>query len=146
MNPIALTIVASLLSGLLGVLISSAFYERLERRRYKRETVRRLLGARFDIGSVDFKTAMNEIPVVFSDSRKVMIALEDFWQELHTPEKTDANPKMAKFLRVVCEDVGVIHKGADDKFFLRYFGAQPAVQSGAQSTSNEGEKTPLSDH
>lgn len=123
MTPTALTVISSLLSGFLGVLISSAFYEQLERKRYKRETVRRLLGARFDIGGIEFKMAMNEIPVVFSDSKRVMIALEDFWQELQTPQKANAEPKMATFLRAVCEDVGVIHKGADDKFFLRYFSA-----------------------
>jgi hypothetical protein len=138
MSPFAVTIVSSLLSGLLGVLISSAFYERLERRRYKRETVRRLLGARFDVASTDFKMAMNEIPVVFSDSKKVMAALEEFWQELQTPQKADADPKMAAFLRAVCEDVGVIHKGADDKFFLRYFSAQPSAPADGHWAAKKG--------
>jgi len=43
---ILVTIIASLLSGLIGVGVSSYFYSRLERRKTKMDTARKLFGGR----------------------------------------------------------------------------------------------------
>ena len=72
---IGIAIVISLLSGLLGVIISSFYYQRFEHRRAKREVLRRLVGNRIFLTpplvtekSEDFFIALNEIFVVFSPS------------------------------------------------------------------------------
>jgi len=77
---IVLTLVASLLSGVLAVAISTWYYRRHERRRTKLDTLTRLFGFRFDIVGMDFSRALNEIYVIFHDSPAVLRALQDFHQ------------------------------------------------------------------
>lgn len=72
---IILTLAASLLSGLVGIAVSACFFARLERRKLKVDTARRLLGSRFNIEGPEFQQAMNEVTVVFADERKVTEAI-----------------------------------------------------------------------
>jgi hypothetical protein len=82
---IIVTIISSLISGLIGVLISFYFYNRLEKRKLKVETARKLFGNRYDINCQAFKESLNEIMLVFSDCDKVISSLEEFWNTLQTP-------------------------------------------------------------
>ena len=76
MQFVLVTIVASLLSGLLGVFASAWFFARFEKRKLKMDTARRLLGHRFDITGEQFSAAMNEVFIVFADSPKVINAMQ----------------------------------------------------------------------
>jgi len=53
-DTILITITASLLSGLIGVGISSIFYARMERRKLKIETAKKMFGNRHNISSNPF--------------------------------------------------------------------------------------------
>jgi hypothetical protein len=76
---IVVTIIAALLSGLIGVFVSPYFYRRLDNRKMKMETVRKLFGARYSESSKEFIEAMNEIMFAFSDSDDVITALRAFY-------------------------------------------------------------------
>lgn len=122
------TVIASLLSGLIGVLLSFKFYERLEKRKLKVETAKKLIGSRYDTGSIDFRTALNEIFVVYADSQEVMKAMESFWEVLQTPLESRssnlADDRLLLLLKEVCADAGITHpKHFNDAFFMRTFGA-----------------------
>ena len=78
-------IISSLLSGLIGVILSLWYYRRYENRKQKLDTFRRLLGNRFAIAITEgqesnsehsrevFFAALNEIVVVFHDSAAVLV-------------------------------------------------------------------------
>ena len=69
---ILLTIVSSILSGIVGVIISTYYYKKSEQRRIKVDTAKRLFANRFDITGDEFSRALNEVFVVFHDSTSVM--------------------------------------------------------------------------
>lgn len=131
---ILVTVVASLLSGLFGVLVSFKFYERLEKRKLKIETAIKLIGGRYDMGSYAFNTALNQIFVVYADSNEVMKAMEELWVVLQTPIQNqppneEANDKLKRLLKEICSDSGITHpKHFNDAFFLRTLSVPKQVQ------------------
>lgn len=123
---IFVTIFASLLSGLFGVLISFKFYERLEKRKLRIETAKKLIGGRFNLASNEFNIAMNEIFVVYADCPEVMTAMTNFWEILQVPlgqrSSKVVDDKLLTLLKTVCRNSGITHsKDINDDFFLRTF-------------------------
>lgn len=118
---VALTLVSSLLSGLLGVAISTAYYRRFEHRRVKLDTLTRLLGFRFDIGGDEFSRALNEVFVVFHDSPEVLRALQDFHDVTVSRQSALANDRLMALLKALCRDARVNPAGISDSFYLMPF-------------------------
>lgn len=118
---VLVTIIAALISGLIGVLISARFFSRLEKRKLKIDTARRLLGYRYDVTSEQFSVAINEVFVVFGDSSKVLKAMQDFYEALSAPGKPHADERLVTFLKTICEDVGIVHKDISDAYFRKTF-------------------------
>ncbi|TRO79709.1 DUF6680 family protein [Desulfuromonas acetexigens] len=122
---ILLTIVSSLLSGIIGVFISSLFYSRLEKRKMKIETARKMFGARHNIAGTDFKSAMNEIMIVFSDSQKVINAMENMFSVVETPpsarSEKAADEALIKLMKEMCTDIGVNYKNLPESYYLKFF-------------------------
>ncbi len=121
---ILVTLLASLLSGLVGVLVSFYFFQRLERRKLKFDTAKKLFGSKHNMAGKEFQEAMNEIMVVFSDSNDVIVAMDDLWTTLQTPlgarGPNIANEKMVKLMKAVCRAIGVKYKNLPDTYYLRY--------------------------
>ena len=69
-------IIAALLSGLIGVLISNYYYQRNEDRRLKLQVLQQLYGNRYDCLGERYTEALNQIPMVFHNSEKVLKAYE----------------------------------------------------------------------
>lgn len=116
-----LTLAAALLSGALGVGISTWYYRRHQRRRDKLDTLTRLLGYRFDILGPEFSRALNEIFVVFHDSPHVLAALQEFHQVVLTHQAQLANDKLVSLLKTLCRDVRIDPAAVNDSFFLQPF-------------------------
>ncbi len=121
--PVAL--VSSLSSGLLGVVVSTIYYRRHERRRAKLDTLTRLIGFRFDLRGREFSRALNEIFVVFHDSPKVLRALQDFHQVIVSSQGQLANDKLISLLKAMCRDVGIDPASVNDSFYLQPFNVEP---------------------
>ncbi|MDF4795517.1 hypothetical protein P3553_15730 [Vibrio parahaemolyticus] len=123
-NTIYITLIASLASGLLGSIGSAIFFRKLEKTKLKVDTARRLIGHRYNIQSAEFQLALNEIFVVFSNSKAVMKALEEFWQDAQLPpqQRTTAvsNDKLIKLLKSVCKDAGLETSELSEAFYLRF--------------------------
>jgi ABC-type dipeptide/oligopeptide/nickel transport system ATPase subunit len=122
---IFVTIISSLLSGLIGIFVSFYFFNRLEKRKLKVETARKMFANKHDIKSKEFKEAMNEVMVVFSDSTEVITAMEELWQTLQTPidsrPQGAADEKLVKLMKSMCREIGIEHKKLSDAYYLRYF-------------------------
>lgn len=122
---IIFTVVTSLLSGLIGVVISACFFSRLERRKLKIDTARRLLGSRFNIEGIEFQQAMNEVTVVFADEGKVIQAMDAFWmiiEKEYGPDRAaKANAGLIFLMKTVCGSIGLHPKNLGDDHYLKFF-------------------------
>ena len=134
---ILVTLIASLLSGLIGVAVSAYFFTRLERRKLKVDTARRLIGNRHNIEGHDFQQAMNEVMIVFSDSKSVIKAMEDLWHVIatvHGQGREEASKNsLINLLKAVCKDIGLHPKLLNDSQYLRFF----SVPSGTNDKRNK---------
>ena len=122
---IMITVVSSLISGLLGVFISSWFYARLEERKMKTETARKLFANRHDMHGSGFHEAMNEIVIAFSDCQKVIDLIEELFKVVETPKSARAekaaDEALVKLMKAICKDIGIIYKTLPDSYYLKYF-------------------------
>lgn len=126
-DTIIVAMISSLLSGLVGVLVSFYFFNRLEKRKLKIETARKMFGSKHDITSPAFNEAMNEVMIVFSDSDEVISAMDELWQTLSTPissrAPSAADEKLVKLMKCMCREIGIEYKKLPDAYYLRYFRA-----------------------
>ena len=120
-------LIASLFSGLIGVVVSACYYARYERRKSKFETLRRFSGNRFDVRNVEFSRVINEIFVVFNGSDEVINALQDYLEGIL--EKRASNDLLIKLFKKMCDDVGLPYKDLNDSFFLTPFNNRPTSES-----------------
>lgn len=122
-------LVSSAISGILGVVISSRFYSRLERRRIKMKTAIKMFGNKHDISGNSFKESINEAIIVFSDSEDVVQNVQNLFQVVGTPKaaKTpDASEEaLIKLMKSICKDVGIKHKNLPDSYYLKFFTVPP---------------------
>ena len=117
------TIIASLLSGLIGVILSSCFYLRYENRKQKFDTFRRLLANRFAIAEGqennsersrdEFFAALNEMVVVFHDSTTVLHAL-------NTYHENKSQDNLLRLFKAICKSLRVSYE-FNDSFFQKPF-------------------------
>ncbi|WP_374531548.1 DUF6680 family protein [Acinetobacter sp.] len=82
-----ITITASLLSGIIGSILSLIYMNRMEKRKLKIEITEQLLGNRFSIQGNEFSSAMNQVIVIFHDDSKVLLSLKKLHTCLKDPKK-----------------------------------------------------------
>ena len=75
---ITVTIISSLLSGIIGVGVTVFVTYKLERHKLKLDLARRILGHRYEITGHGFSCAMNEVLAVFSDNPTVLQKMENY--------------------------------------------------------------------
>lgn len=121
---IVVTMVASLVSGLLGVLVSAWFYYRMERHKQKLDLARRLLGNRYSIKGDAFSCAMNEVIAVFADSPKVLEGMKALYAALESPGKSAAESVLIDFLKAVTMASGLTQSNLNETYLLKTFNAR----------------------
>lgn len=121
---VLITLVFSLLSGLVGIVVSSRFFYRLERHKLKLDLARRLLGHRYSIMGDHFSAAMNEVFVVFADSKEVLQKMERLYEVLQTPGKPNIDGVFTDFLKSVCKSAGLSQATLNDQYLIKTFNAR----------------------
>lgn len=123
---IIVALVSSAISGILGVVISSWFYARLERRRIKLETARKMFGSKHAISGNSFQESINEVIIVFSDSEDVVQKVQELFQVVETPlsarSPKAADEALIELMKAICKDVGIKYKNLPDSYYLKFFG------------------------
>ena len=121
---------SSLLSGVVGVLISTWYHRRMETRMRKMRLLEKFLGNRHDIIGDSFTEALNSDFVVFYDSPNVLRALKAFHEVTLNPSRsTDlSNQKLLDLCKAMCEDLDIEIRPLSDNFFLQPFN----IRSGSQ--------------
>jgi len=115
---IAITLISSLLSGLIGAVTSFWFFYKLERKKLKVDLARRILGYRFDTGSENFSCAINEIVAIFSDSKEVLQCLDRFHYAVRSG---NATIELGHLLKSLCESADLTNPMLDDQTFRRVY-------------------------
>jgi len=117
-------IVSSLLSGIVGVIISIVYYRRYEKRRTKIDTFKRFFSNRYDLKGDEFSRAINEIFVIFHDSRDVISSLRAYHQKV--TDRQPSQDELLKLNKALCKDVNINFDNFNDSFFLRPFNTRPS--------------------
>ncbi|EPS3402314.1 DUF6680 family protein, partial [Vibrio vulnificus] len=140
---ITVTIIASLLSGLIGVGISTWYYHRHEKRKQKYEVLRQMVGSRYALteragpeASVAFFSSINEVSVLFHDRPKVIEALKIMHREIGTPDRMQDN--LTSLFKEMCVDLGIGNGGLNDEFFLRPFSPNQSLHNNPLNGDAEG--------
>jgi len=120
-HPILVTIITSLLSGLLGVFVSSIFYSNLEAKKIKIDTAKRLIGYRYDVNGEGFSRALNEAIIIFADNEEVVRAIGELHTAAATPGKPNIDDKLLSLLKAVCKDIDAFPKNVNDTVLLKVF-------------------------
>ena len=128
------TVASILLSGVIGVIISIAYYRRYEKRKSKLDTLKRLLANRFALtpnstsASRDrFFEALNEVVVVFHDSQPVMSALEQIHSDLPRPDRLQDN--VVSLFKAMFKHLDIKYE-LNESFFLHPFTPGPMFRQG----------------
>jgi len=116
-------IISSLLSGIIGVVISIIYHRKYEKYRAKLETLRNLVGYRSDVKSVEFSKALNEILIVFQDSKEVLGAMENFREKLILNQNNNnlVNSYLLKLVKAMCKNLKIDMNKVNDDNFLQAF-------------------------
>jgi len=120
------TFVSSVISGLIGITISTYFYRRYERRQMKLKTLKDFAANRYDILGEDFTKALNEVFVVYNDSPNVRNTLKRFHENRVAGISSSdlADQYFVELFKAMCDDTGVKYTDFTDNFFLRPFNAK----------------------
>jgi hypothetical protein len=130
MNWIFITIISSLISGIVGVVISIIYHKRAEERSLKFETLRNLFGYKYQLSlgvgnRNEFNKAINEIPVIFHKSKEVLIAHKNLTEALSTKDisviKSELlDDKFITLFKNMFHDLGIeIEDHLNDADFLK---------------------------
>jgi hypothetical protein len=121
---ILVTVLSSLISGILGVVVSTWYFYKLERHKLKLDLARRLLGNRFSLSGDEFSRAMNEVIGVFADSPGVLAKLGRMYEAVRVPGKPNAEAALIDFLKSVCKASGLTQAVLNDDYLLKTFNAR----------------------
>jgi len=120
-------LIAALVSGLLSMVISVRYQQRNEIRRAKLQVLQQLLGNRNDIKGQPFTEAINQIIVVFHDSRDVLVALKAFFEVIVSDQKNETltDKRLLDLFKAICKNLGISIEPLNDDFFLHAFNIRP---------------------
>ena len=113
-------------SGLLSVIISILYYRKHEKYLMKLNTLKDFAGYRFDIDQPPFFKAVNEITIVFSDSKEVKDAVRVLHDDVqHSKSSTIRTDLLVRLYKAMCKDLNIKTEDFTDQFFLRPFSKGP---------------------
>lgn len=118
---VLITIISSLISGIVGVVISIIYHKRAEKRQAKINTLKQFVGYRYDLKGEHFTKALNEIFIVFQDSQPVLDKLNEFHEIIVSNQKTIANDKLVALFKEMCKDLGIDPSKYSESLFLKAF-------------------------
>ena len=119
-----IVIISSLISGILGVIISTLYYKKAERRKEKMNLIMQLFGNRYDINGDRFLDALNSIVIVFHDSDDVIKkvkALHDIASSNNSNKSEQINYALIDLFKALVIDVKLGNKELNDSFMLNVF-------------------------
>ncbi len=118
---ISITIISSLISGILAAIISIFYYRRAEKIKAKIETLKNFCGYRYDLRGDNFTKTLNEIFIVFQDSKDVLEKLNQFHEVIISHQAELANGRLVLLFKAMCNDLKINPNKYSESFFLKAF-------------------------
>ena len=125
LTAIIVTIVASLLSGIVAVIVSTYYYRRYDKAKLKRDVLRRFVGNRHFLTVVPPGSkgepfiALNEAFIVFADSPDVIMSLKKMHKELGQPERLLDN--IVALVKAMADSAGISLQDFDETLITKPF-------------------------
>lgn len=129
---ITITIISSLISGIVGVAISTFYYRRYENRKNRMDTFKKFFSNRYDLKGDGFSQALNEIFVVFKNSKQVMETLSQHHKAVTTGKGSE--DELVKLFKAMCRDLDLDASDFNDSFFLTPYNTRPSSTKTNQSS------------
>ena len=117
-------LVSALLSGLLGVWVSNRSYRLNEIRRIKLKVFQQLMANRFSKSNQGFVEAINQIPIVYYESKEVLSAFKVYYEFClsQTPKDvTVENQKLLDLFKAISKHLKIDTEPLNDNFFIYPF-------------------------
>lgn len=126
-------LVSVFLSGLVGVVITIWYSDWSAKQQTKLRVLQQLLGNRHNITGEPFTEALNQILIVFADTKRVITALKGFHAVVTEPFRTSekVNESLLILIKSICRNTRIKVIEIEDKFFLIPF-----------NTKNDAERIP----
>jgi hypothetical protein len=119
---ITVTVLAALVSGLAGALLSTWVYVRRENRKFRLSTLKKFAANRYDLKGDEFSQSLNEIFIAFNDSPEVIKSLAKYHRTVTEGEGGEvANDALVDLFKAMCQNAEVSYNNLNDSFFLRPF-------------------------
>ena len=121
---ILLILASALLSGLLGVWISNRSYRFNEIRRLKLKVFQQLMANRFSKSNQRFVEAINQLPIVFYESKEVLSAFKTYYEFCLSQAPKDVtveNQKLLDLFKAMSKHLKIDTEPLNDNFFLYPF-------------------------
>ncbi len=118
---VLIIIISSLVSGIIGVVISIIYHKKAEKRQVKINTLKQFVGYRYDMKGEPFTKTINEIFIVFQDSHSVLCKLAEFHETIVLNNKEIANDKIILLFKEMCKDLNIDPNKYSESFFLKAF-------------------------
>jgi|GEM_PF-1238643 len=124
-------LVSVFLSGMVGVIITIWYTQWSAKQQTKLRVLQQLLGNRHDITGQAFTEALNQVFVVFDNSKDVTSAIKQFHSIVTNPDRTTdkVNHALLALIKSVCKDVKIDVSKVDDQFFLRPFNTKNSFEA-----------------
>jgi len=115
--------ISAFISGFFGVLVSIWYNRNNEIKRAKLDLLQQLVGNRHDVRGEKFTEALNQIFVVFSNSKDVLASLKAFHEVAISSTRNEAimNQKLLDLFKAMYKDLKLNIEPLDDTFFLQAF-------------------------
>ena len=117
-------VLISFVSMLVGILIKDMLYRANEQYKAKLDVLRKFTAYRYDLKGEQFSKTINEISVVYQDSKDVIEKLKIF-HGIVSSSAGDRNEKdndsLLELYKAMCEATNIDLKDFNDSFFLKPF-------------------------
>ena len=113
--PLGITIFSSIISGLLGVIISNCYYFKQQEKELKISLIKDIAGYGFQLtenyrgSQKEIVKALNQIYIIFNSSKEVIDAVETY-------KKTKSTNDYITLVKRMYDDVGLKYKKINDGF------------------------------
>lgn len=113
---------SALVSGLLGVQISNWYYRRNEARRSKLKILQQLMAYRFDFHCVKFVEAINQLPVVYHESKEVLTAFKAYHEHIQgNGDIKIGHQRLLELFKAMYKHLNINTEPLNDNIFLYPF-------------------------
>lgn len=118
---ILLTIISSLISGISGVVISIVYHQKAEKRQQKFNTLKDFVGYRYDVKCESFTKALNEIFLVFQDSKKVIEKFNELHEIVVSKQTALIDDKLIALFKEMCKNLNIDPNKYSESSFFKAF-------------------------